>query len=415
MTVVGSGRILMVRFLLAAALLAGAMLGTPVMAQSLDIARLAGTALGEIAAGIDEQGRTSLEAIAAAEPSAAGVEGLGMALLLKRQLDAGTWLYALALERDPANPSLMSSVGTLAQQLDDAGRPVAALDGVTRVELHRMALSLAPDDAAIKFNLASALLELGDEAFLDEALELLEEAVTADPNNGLYGSRLAEALLRAGREDEARDALNRAFINDPISIAVLLTNAGSFGGGAIQPPQRMCEIDFQCDRICPGGIIGRLNYVQCEIENASAVSSCQAGQPFPKGYDCDLQFPEFGILIPGLYPGLSIITPWGSIDFLVQGDGRVDYRVRIEGPSLGGVAGPSIEFEGSWQPSNGELRVQGSGGIGISLPSNDSRLLEQLNQTNYAPTLQLYFNPAPGPDGHQFEPSIEAFGGTIVG
>jgi tetratricopeptide (TPR) repeat protein len=405
----------MIRFLAGVALLAAAMLATQVTAQDLDVAALAGTARTQIAAGIDEQGRTSLEAMAAAEPSAAGIEALGIALLVKRHLDQGAWLYALALERDPANPSLMTSLGTLAQQLDDAGRPVASLDKVKLVELHRMALALAADDAAIKFNLASALLELGDGAVLDEALALLEEALEADPDNGLFGSRLAEALLRAGREQEARDVLNRAFLQDPISIAVLLTNMDSFGGGAVSPPAAMCEIDFQCDRICPGGIIGRLNYVQCEIENSSAVNSCRAGQPFARSYDCDLQFPEFGILIPGLYPGLSLITPWGSIDFLVQGDGRVDVRVRVEGPSIGGIAGPSIEFEGSWQPSNGEVRIQGNGGIDISLPSNDSRILEQLNATGLGPGIQLRFDPAAGPEGHQFEPSVEAFGGIIVG
>jgi hypothetical protein len=208
--------------------------------------------------------------------------------------------------------------------------------------------------------------------------------------------------------------LNRAFANDPISIAVLLTNAESFGGGAIKPPAPMCEVNFQCSRICPGGIIGRLNYVNCEIANASAVSSCRAGLPFARSYNCDLQFPAFGILIPGLYPGLSIIFPGGSIDVLVQGDGRIDFRVHFDGPSIGPI---NLDFdtEGSYQPSNGDVRIEGSGGIDISLPSSNSPVLDTLKQAGFEPGIQLHFDPAQATSGYQFEPSIADFHGAIVG
>ena len=71
------------------------------MAQ--DVAAVAAAARADIAAGLDEAGRANLEAIAAAEPTAEGAEGLAIAMLLNRHLDESAYLYALAAERDPGN------------------------------------------------------------------------------------------------------------------------------------------------------------------------------------------------------------------------------------------------------------------------------------------------------------------------
>jgi tetratricopeptide (TPR) repeat protein len=384
-------------------------------AQELDFAALARTARADIAATLDESSRANLEAIAAAETTAEGAEGLAMAMLLNRYLDESMYLYALAAERDPGNAALMTSLGALALEMQAAGRPVASLDPEAVVGLQRAALALEPGDPSIKHNLAMALRRVGDDEGNGEALSLLREALKADPGNGLFAAHLAAALMDAGLEDEAREVLNRGFVADPGSVAVSMVNADHFEGAGIKPPAGMCSIDFRCDEICPGGIIGRINYVTCEIENSSAVSACEAGQPFPVAFSCEAQMPRFGILIPGLDPGFSILTPWGSIDVLQQGDGRIDYKVRIGGPALAGPLKSYVEARGSYQPSSGETRIQGSGGVSLGLPATGNAAADQVNSFGFGPSLRIQYNHSPQAGVPEIEPSIRLFRGKIVG
>ena len=152
-----------------------------------------------------------------------------------------------------------------------------------------------------------------------------------------------------------------------------VANAAIFGGGSIAPPANACAINFRCPEICPGGIIGQVNRVTCEIENATAQGNCEAGKPFARGFDCDAQLPRFGILFPGLDPGFSIFTPWGSIDAVVQGDGRVDIRVNVTAASAGPVD-VFVETTGSYQPSTGEMRWDVGGGLQYGIASEDAVL-----------------------------------------
>ncbi len=391
-------------------------LSSPVgLAQSFDARAVAASARAEIGAALESSAMISLEAIAAAEPDPGGIEGFAIAMLMQRHLDESAWLYALALERDPNNAGLRTSLGALGLEMAAAGRTVSAVAGAANVALQRAALRDEPDDPAIMANLAAALLALGETAARDEAIALLRRAVEVSGGDSHYLSRLAEALMAAGLEEEARALLGRAFADDPESAAVAWTNANIFAGGAVTPPAGMCKVDFRCNEVCPGGIIGRLNYVTCEMSNASAISSCEAGQPFPSGFNCDAQMPRFGILIPGLDPGFSILTPWGSIDILFQGDGRIDYKIRVGGPAIAGPLKTYLEAKGSFQPSRGELKVQGSGGVSLGLPATGSTAADIANKLGFGPSVRIQYNHTPGAGERVIEPSIRAFRGKIVG
>jgi hypothetical protein len=140
----------------------------------------------------------------------------------------------------------------------------------------------------------------------------------------------------------------------------------------------MCEVNYACDAKCPKSIIGQIDLVTCKISESSAQSSCRDGKPYARFFDCSAKLPRFGILIPGLDPGFSIVTPWGSFDVVVQGDGKVDFQVKILSPSLG-PAQASLGTRGSWEPSRGDLALNMEAGAQINLFNRVSPVMEQAN------------------------------------
>lgn len=365
-----------------------------VRAQDIDAVAVAGAVRAEVATNVGTEVAAALAEIADAEPSAEGAEGLGHALLMNRHLEMATYLFAAAVERDPSRAAALSNLGVTALELSALGQPLAALGGEGIVDLQRLAVGLAPDDNAIRLNLATALLRLGGDEAVAEAADILREISEADPEDSLAAVRLAEALAMLGEMEEATTALGRAFAARPMSPAVSFANAAIFDGGGITPPANSCNVDFRCDEVCPGGIIGRLNYVTCEISNTTAQSDCEAGRPFAESFDCRAQMPRFGILIPGLDPGFSILTPWGSIDLIQQGDGSIDYRVRFLSPSLG-PAQAFVDSKGSYQPSNGELQWTVEPGFQYSL-FNNNPAGEVVNRYDVGTSAVVRYNEARG-------------------
>jgi E3 SUMO-protein ligase RanBP2 len=73
----------------------------------------------------------------------------------------------------------------------------------TRIELFRKMLSSDPNDTTVRFGLANELLKL--QRFEEAANELKTYLGQADDEGNAYG-KLAQALERLGRIDEARDA-----------------------------------------------------------------------------------------------------------------------------------------------------------------------------------------------------------------
>lgn len=365
--------------------------------------------------------RPDLQALTDAEPSAEGAEGLAIAMLMYRHLDESAYFYALAAERDPDNPRLMTSLGALALEMEAAGRPLPTLGVAEIVALQRAALAIEPEDPAILNNLAAALRRQGGDAALAEALALQRRAVAADADDDFLNARLAELLMQAGQEVEAREALTRAFLANPVSLSVAMADAGSFDGEGVSPAENACVVDFNCDTACPQGIIGRINYVTCEMENAGAVSACQAGEPFATSFQCDAQMPRFGILIPGLDPGFSVVTPWGSIDLLVQGDGRVEVRVQVRGPAVAGPARSFFSGQGSYSPSSGEIRIRGGTGVSMGLPATHNEAIDNFNSFGLGPSLRMnasadiHYDASRPVSDIEIGPSINAFRGRVVG
>lgn len=353
-------------------------------AQTSDPAQIAETARKSISKLVDPDSLEVLEALQLADTSALGAEGFGHALLLNRQLLPAGYMFALSAVRDPQRAAVLSNLGVVSSEILANGHALPNVGPPEILALQTAAHALLPQDVAIAFNYATALIESGDEAQLEEAIAILSALEEADPKNAMLPTRLAEALMAAGREEEARAALARAFLINSTSPTLRMSNATNFGGGPIVPEANSCNVDFHCADICPGGIIGQINRVTCEMESSGAQLACEAGEPFATRFNCDAQFPEYGILIPGLHPGFSILTPWGGVDILIQGDGRIDYKVKAQVPAIGDVLQAFVQVEGSYQPSNGELRWDLEGGLQFSL-FNRNPIIAEANRYDIGP------------------------------
>lgn len=73
----------------------------------------------------------------------------------------------------------------------------------SRVELFRKMIEAEPNNTTVRFGLANELLKL--ERFEEAAVELKAYLGLADDQGNAYG-KLAQALERLGRVDEAREA-----------------------------------------------------------------------------------------------------------------------------------------------------------------------------------------------------------------
>ena len=115
-------------------------------------------------------------------------------------------LFRHAIAVSAPTPVVLTNLGAaLAEQgqLDEA------------IELHHVALHLAPDDARALNNLGLALHLAGR---LDEAIANYRMAVTLDPGRVSARHNLATALRDSGRLDEAIEEYRRALELDPGSV-----------------------------------------------------------------------------------------------------------------------------------------------------------------------------------------------------
>jgi tetratricopeptide (TPR) repeat protein len=350
-------------FLLAAAgigLLTSTFVAT---AQDVDFSAAALELRHEIAAEIGESAAW-LEEVRASQEDPIALESLGHALLMQRHLDEATYLFAAAVELAPESGTALGALGLAMLERSASGRPA---DLSTVVALQRRANELIADDAMVKTNLGAALLRAGqasgDRAMVEEAATVLQEAAALDS----YRSEsplllLAEALTELGEPEQASEKLRDAYFRNPGSIAFAVARSGPLADVDLPSDPDGCgTISYMCERMCPGGIIGQLNRVTCEISQAEAQSQCMAGKAFAPRYNCDIEMPSFGILIPGLFPGFSILTPWGSIDMLMQGDGRIDFKAKWL-PVAGRVQ-PFLDTTGSFDPSTGKVRWRAGAGM----------------------------------------------------
>jgi tetratricopeptide (TPR) repeat protein len=82
----------------------------------------------------------------------------------------------------------------------------------------RKALELNPDQPLVLNYLGYSLVERGEK--LDEALDMIQRAVAAEPGSGYIVDSLAWALFTLGRYSEALDPMERASILEPVDPVV---------------------------------------------------------------------------------------------------------------------------------------------------------------------------------------------------
>jgi hypothetical protein len=210
----------------------------------------------------------------------------------------------------------------------------------------------------------------GDAVLLDIAVSAARLATAGDSENILFLTNLARALEASGAVDEAASVmaavhgLESANVNYLSTINALRGNS-AYADASNATARPHCEVNFRCQDICPKSIIGGLMSVTCEIENSSAQMACNAGEPYPKTYNCKEDLPEYGILIPGLNAGFSIAVPGFSMHVLVDGEGNIDTRIEA-GISVGPIGG-YVRADGHYTSSNGVTVDNMGGGVRLSL------------------------------------------------
>ncbi|MEM9422370.1 MAG: M48 family metalloprotease [Pseudomonadota bacterium] len=118
------------------------------------------------------------------------------------QLDKASREIDRLIKDDPKNPYFWELKGQMLfehGQIDQAVAP------------HRMSVSLAPQYALLKINLARALVALEDGEQMREAIEVLKSALRQEPDNGFGWSELARAYAFEGEQGLANLAQAQAF------------------------------------------------------------------------------------------------------------------------------------------------------------------------------------------------------------
>lgn len=359
-----------------------------------DVAALANKQQGVIAGAISRWQLSGLTQTDAASPSSAAAEAYGHALLMRRHLAPAAWMYAAAVWREPRRVSALMALGvTLAEGATTGGKsPAPEADLEAAIELQREAVRLMPNEGVTHHNLGTALLRLAlarsnDRALLEEAAKsLLKASALGGRRAPHFNVRLAEALNALGDRAGAQAALREAFVVNSADPILLMARVSSLAEVPVQSDLPACKaVDFACKKNCPQGITGRMMMVACEIANANAVEDCRAGKPYPKGYNCEAKLPRFGISIPGLDPGFSIMTPWGAIHATVQSNGRIDWRADFHTPPAGGFKG-MMSAQGSYQPTTGAANFSfDKGTVQFSL-NNNNFLTKQAGAYNIGPS-----------------------------
>lgn len=337
---------------------------------------------------------------------------LGAEAYLNRYIDTAAWLYSYATERRPDDAIIRSNFGLTLTALalaPEAGSELtdAAAEDVflfaehksaqpssqpdyldAAIEELQAAVRLAPDEPATHNNLGVALVEAER---LEEAEAEFQRAIELDPTTSLYHSHLADLYARQVRGEEAATELARAHALDAYDGAALQLRGLAAQGSISIPAPAMdamshCDaLTFSCATECPGGIIGGLNQVTCEMEQSSAVLSCRAGEPYPTTYNCDIDLAGVPFLLPGMFPGVSIVTPFGQLDMLVQGGGRIDFRVRVNVPGASGPQGGlDLTAAGRYDPHTGMSVTRVAPGASVNL-YNRGTVAPVLNSAGIGP------------------------------
>lgn len=149
-------------------------------------------AMSMIDAGKPEAGARLLFKVVAAEPElAVANHAMGIALERLGRLSRALQFYERALERDPKNPELYQNLGHVAVKLGLLP---------TAEKFMRLHLQLAPHTASGAMNLAAVLR---DQAKFADAIEILRQAIYAEPENADLWNALGTAVMESGEAEQA--------------------------------------------------------------------------------------------------------------------------------------------------------------------------------------------------------------------
>ncbi len=332
----------------------------------------------------EETAKAFEQAIKNSKDDPIAIQYFGHYAYLNRQLETAAWLYALAAEKKPDDVSNQSNLALSLHEL-------SLKDSTTKhflqsaIELLEKAAKPASDNAVVQNNLGYAYyqqyLNSKDASWLEKAAAAFNKAIGLDPKNAIYHSHLADVLAAMNKTDEAVSHLNDAFRLEPLN-GVFINSASHIPAFAAAKSSRSyCDsINFDCDRNCPHSIIGRLQFVTCEMAQQDARLACMDGKPYVTTYNCDEQMPSTGFMIPGLNSGIGIITPWGKLIIMVQGGGKVDVKIEVHTP----VPGITFTATGTYNPSSGVSVTQFGAQASVNL-YNQGAVAPMLNSFNMGP------------------------------
>lgn len=173
-----------------------------------------GRAEAAFAAGRRDAAREILTALARAHPDLVPVQ-VALADQLRREeryAEARTaydGAIALIAAPEPQHWSIFYARGMCAERLGDFAGAEADM---------RAALALQPDQPQVLNFLGYSLVDRGEK--LDEALQMINRAVQAEPQAGYIIDSLAWAYFRLGRYDEAVAPMERASLLEPVDPTV---------------------------------------------------------------------------------------------------------------------------------------------------------------------------------------------------
>ena len=119
-------------------------------------------------------------------------------------------LFTRASRKDPKNVRAFFSLGAVLERQKKFDEAEAAF---------RSALAIAPD-SAITLNYLG-YMNADRKVKVEEALSLIQKALTSDPENGSYLDSLGWALHRLGRQGEAETAIRKAMVTQDKNAVVI--------------------------------------------------------------------------------------------------------------------------------------------------------------------------------------------------
>jgi Tfp pilus assembly protein PilF len=316
----------------------------------------------------------------------ASIKVLGLYAHLNRNPQLAAWLYSLVAQNKPDDALNLSNLGTTLVEIYLTGTEKDPKLMEKGLELLRTAAN-AKDNAAAMNNLGYALFKKyqqdKDPGLLTEAENYLRKALELAPDNATSLSHLAELLKEQNKIAEAAEMLNKVHMSSPFN-GTFNSVAESLGNDYKSLPRTYCDnINFHCDEKCPHSIIGRLQYVTCEMEQSSQLMNCRDGEPYFTEYNCDEEMGNVPFLIPGLNSGICIPLPYVKLCIMLQGGGKVDYKVEFQVP-LTKAGGLNVKVEGSYEPSSGQSTMKFKTDAEINLV-NSGKVAPELNKRGLGP------------------------------